>query len=315
MKNIDPHLLERYAKGQCNAEEQALIEQWLEADEDWFTEESSEEDKESTQDAMSIEIWDALKNRIKKRLWMLRVRWASFRLAGIGMITAIIFFTWPLLQKEQPYQLREIATTAGKFVKFTLPDSSTVWLSGNSKISFPTKFDNKTRLITLNQGEIFIDVQKHRDWPFEVKTDELTIQVLGTQFNVENRLNEHQVYTSLKSGSIKLKNNTQEILLKPGETISYHKINHTLSPIQHANPEDMDAWITGGLIFKGIPLTAALHRLEDFYGVTFKIAEGSNLNLPITGKFKNQSLDRILVLISQTTGLQFKQRGNQILVH
>lgn len=315
MNNIDPHLLERYAKGQCNAEEQDLIEQWLEADEDWFTEESSQEDKESTQDAMSIEIWDALKNRIKKRLWILRVRWASFRLAGIGIITAIIFFTWPLLQKEQSHQLKEIATTAGKFVKFTLPDSSIIWLGGNSKISFPTKFDDKTRLITLKQGEIFIDVQKHKDWPFEVKVDELTIQVLGTQFNVENRLNDQKVHVALKSGSVKLKSTNQEGFLKPGETISYHKINHTLSPIQYANHEDMGAWTTGDLIFKATQLTDALHRLEDFYDVKFKIPESLNLNRPITGKFKKQPLNRTLTLIGQTTGLKFEQRGNQILIY
>lgn len=315
MNNIDPHLLERYAKGQCTAEEQGLIEQWLEADEDWFAEESSQEDKENPQDAMSIEIWDALKNRIKKRLWTLRVRWASFRLAGIGVIAAIIFFAWPLLQKEQSHQLREIATTAGKFVKFTLPDSSIIWLSGNSKIIFPTKFDSKIRLVTLKQGEIFIDVQKHQDWPFEIKADELTIQVLGTQFNVENRVNDQQVYVALKSGSVKLKSTNQESLLKPGETISYHKINHTLSPIQSSNPEDMGTWTTGDLIFKATPLTDALHRLEDFYDVKFKIIERPNLNLPITGKFKNQPLHRTLMLISQTTGLRFQQRDNQILIY
>lgn len=314
MSNIDPHLLERYAKGQCTAEEQALVEQWLEADEDWFIEENTQEESESSQDPMSLEIWNGLKDRVKKRLWTLRIKWLGFRLVGAGCIVAIVFLVWFLFNNNGT-ELREITTTAGKFVKFTLPDSSTVWLSGNSKITYPTKFDNKTRLITLKQGEIFLDVHKHQNWPFEVKTDKITIHVLGTKFNVENRKNDQQVYVALQSGSVKLKNLSQETLLKPGQAISYHKTNGTLSPIQVTNTEDMGTWIIGNLIFKDTPLTDALHRLEDFYSVSFKIAEGADVNLPITGKFKKQSLNRTLILISQTTGLQFKQRGNQIIVN
>ncbi len=82
-------------------------------------------------------------------------------------------------------------TSFGEQKTVALLDGSDVVLNANSIISFnPKQWKNK-RIVYL-QGEAFFKVKKDKK-PFEVKTQNGTIQVLGTRFNVTSYLDYFRV--------------------------------------------------------------------------------------------------------------------------
>ena len=77
-----------------------------------------------------------------------------------------------------------------------LPDGSAVTLNANSKLQYYTHSARKVWL----EGEAFFEVKKIPETaePFQVVTNDLTITVLGTTFNVNSR-NEQTKHRKLLS--------------------------------------------------------------------------------------------------------------------
>src|SRR5882757_3190905 len=65
-----------------------------------------------------------------------------------------------------------------------LPDQSKVWLNSASSLKYPASFDGLAdREVTLT-GEAYFEVAKNSAQPFRVHVDEATVDVLGTNFNI-----------------------------------------------------------------------------------------------------------------------------------
>ena len=67
--------------------------------------------------------------------------------------------------------------------KLILPDGSKVWLNSESSIRYPVSFSNKERKVFVT-GETFFEVAKDKTKPFRVVAGDVTVEALGTQFNV-----------------------------------------------------------------------------------------------------------------------------------
>jgi ferric-dicitrate binding protein FerR (iron transport regulator) len=77
-----------------------------------------------------------------------------------------------------------------------------VTLNADSKISYPTSFDNGNREVEL-QGEAYFHVQKTTNKSkFIVKTRGQKIEVLGTRFNVNAYPETDRTQTTLEEGSV-----------------------------------------------------------------------------------------------------------------
>ena len=75
--------------------------------------------------------------------------------------------------------------------KVILPDGSVVWLNSESSLRYPTRFSGKRREVEL-QGQGFFEVERDEQMPFEVKSGDLRVEVLGTSFDIMNYANEKQ---------------------------------------------------------------------------------------------------------------------------
>ena len=75
-----------------------------------------------------------------------------------------------------------------------LPDNSIVWLNAESKLRFPSTFQEKERKVFAS-GELYFQVAKDSLSPFRVEIEGLyEVEVLGTEFNV-------QAYSNLPSAT------------------------------------------------------------------------------------------------------------------
>lgn len=167
-----------------------------------------------------------------------------------------------------------IHTSYGERRIVTLPDNSTVVLNGNSSLRYSRDWTaNEDRTVQL-EGEAFFAVKHTENHNrFTVKASgNLTIEVLGTQFNVTNRKGETNVV--LQEGSVRLDDTGSSYIMKPNEMVSYSK-KHPAFVSQMVVASQKISWKESTLIYKNEPLGSIIERLSESHGlkVVFATAE------------------------------------------
>ncbi len=102
----------------------------------------------------------------------------------------------------------------GMDYKINLSDGSEIWLNSMSKLIFPSEFASDKRVVTID-GEAYLNVAKNPSKPFIVRLPENTIEVTGTEFNI-NTYNKNSVRVALVDGGINLTSSTSTVKMKPG---------------------------------------------------------------------------------------------------
>jgi ferric-dicitrate binding protein FerR (iron transport regulator) len=130
-------------------------------------------------------------------------------------------------QKPENITYTEIRAPFGARTEIILPDGSAVWLNAGSKIKYMNVFNRDNREIQLN-GEAYFKVTKNTDLPFDVKTGDLSIQALGTEFNVKSYDDEDIIETTLVEGKIAIHQGRKQkasVYLEPHQQALYVKYN------------------------------------------------------------------------------------------
>jgi len=162
-----------------------------------------------------------------------------------------------------------ITTPRGGQYRITLPDGTKAWLNAASSLSYPLKFKEGERRVKMT-GEVYFEVAKAissnsgKHVPFFVETDQQTVQVLGTHFNVSAYADEPAVKTTLLEGSVRIISRSGDVaLLQPGQLalLTEH------IQIKEADVDQELAWKNGDFIFKGETLESALRKVARWYDV------------------------------------------------
>lgn len=148
-----------------------------------------------------------------------------------------------------------MSTPRGGQYQLTLSDGSRVWLNAASKIIYPTRFVGSTREVKI-EGEVYFEVKASARQPFVVKTNSDDIKVLGTEFNINNYVDEPASKITLITGAVKV----NDKLLQPGQAYAGGKIKMT-------NTEQDVAWRKGVFNFDGLTLEQVMRQLSRWYDV------------------------------------------------
>ncbi len=105
--------------------------------------------------------------------------------------------------KDEPNVMNQLIIPYGNQSRLVLSDNTVVWLNAGSRLVYPSRFEDKTREVLLF-GEAFFEVSKDEKKPFIVKTSDLQIKVLGTQFNISAYTEDKVIQTVLKEGSVSI---------------------------------------------------------------------------------------------------------------
>lgn len=157
-----------------------------------------------------------------------------------------------------------LTTPKGRQFQLELPDGSKVWLNAASSITYPARFTGKERHVTIN-GEAYFEVAKNAALPFKVTTGKVTVEVLGTHFNINAYDDEASINTTLLEGSVKI--NTQEIiqLLQPGQQAQVRQ--NAIQLVKNADVDQAVAWKNGVFSFAHAGLPAVMRQLSRWYNV------------------------------------------------
>lgn len=151
----------------------------------------------------------------------------------------------------------------GKDYKIVLSDGTEVWLNSTSSLRFPIQFSENSREVTVN-GEAYFKVAEDARKPFIVHLPNCTVDVLGTEFNV-NTYDSGCVNVALVTGSIRFNSKTDSTLLQPGKEITYRDKKELL--VQPFDP-DMLRWRQGIFVFHDAHLDKVLKVIPRWYGVS-----------------------------------------------
>ena len=167
---------------------------------------------------------------------------------------------------NRPVPLIEVVVSYGQRQQITLPDSSKVWVNAGSVLTYPKQF-TKTRTIRLT-GEAFFTVTKDPTKPFIVETEYLSVQVLGTEFNVTAYPEEKTTTTALVSGKTKVfVQNGESVILSPSQQLSFFHDTYEYV-VGKITAGDILARRDGHLVFGDATLAEILKTVERHYGVT-----------------------------------------------
>ncbi len=203
----------------------------------------------------------------------------------------------------------EIKTPVGLRSQFTLPDGTLVEINGATTLRYPMQFAENERRVELD-GEAFFTVKTDENTPFVVDCNAISIQAMGTAFNVQNRESTNKVITSLLEGKVNIlkespMGNVELLTMKPGETVKYCIKTNEMKK-QNVGIDKYLAWRDGKLIFRNDALSDVLNRLSQWYNVGFRMEGEIEANYSYTGSFQDEELGQILNYIEMTTPLQFE---------
>ncbi len=160
-----------------------------------------------------------------------------------------------------------MTTRKGRQFQMMLPDGTKVWLNAASSIRYPTVFIGSERKVEVT-GEAYFDVVKDAKKPFRVQINaETTVEVLGTQFNINSYENESAIKTTLLEGSIQVNSNNQHKILKPNEEAI---ISGTSLKVNEVDINEVVAWKNGFFNFNGSNLFTVMRQLERWYDIQVK---------------------------------------------
>lgn len=208
-----------------------------------------------------------------------------------------------------------ITTPRGGVYHLVLSDGTEVTLNAGSSLKYPTAFTGDIRQVEL-QGEAFFDVS-HREMPFLVETATHTVEVLGTEFNVNAYGDENWAKTTLVEGSVRLliddssaSLSTEPLFLQPGQQGLIRDGKITAS---QADMTSELAWINGRFDFNGKKLRQVMREISRWYDVDIEY-EGTVPDIEFFGgTYRSSSLLTILSILANS-GISYRLEANRTLI-
>ena len=188
---------------------------------------------------------------------------------------------------NRPVEPLLVHTAFGEQQSMQLSDGSQVQLNANSQMSFQKDWGQHDDREVWLEGEAFFAVEKKPTTGQKMKviTNDLVIEVLGTTFNVNSKRERTTVY--LQEGSIRLylKGIDSVLQMNPGDLVIYSDKTGQFIKKRPEMAEVHTSWKDGVLTFNEAPLGEVLRRIEEIYGVKFKLAvdhiRQTRVNLPL----------------------------------
>ena len=206
-----------------------------------------------------------------------------------------------------------------------LPDGTRAWLNAASVLRFPIAFTGSERRVQLS-GEAYFDVAKDPAMPFRVEATDAngremnTVEVMGTEFNVNAYENEPTVKTTLVEGKVKVSNggrngSLQPVILTNGMQSIYSLDLGTAGNFQlrQVDTDDVVAWKNGLFNFNNADIKSVMRQLARWYDVDV-VYEGALPNEKFDGEISRNSTLSEVFKILELSAIHFKVEGRKVTV-
>ncbi len=331
MNNENKHidfidLIGKYLAKEATNEEISILEEWVKKDREnkktfsdlkqtWMLSNAEHIDQQINLDTE----WEHLNSAIfgqEEYTDILPSETANFNYNRFLKMAAIIvivltagYFLFYLISNPSTEQL-----VAGNSVVSTkLPDGTEVTLNHNSILKYPKIFASHIRMVQL-QGDAYFDVTHDLSKPFVIETKNTQIEVLGTSFYVNAKVEQPTVDVIVHSGKVAIIGDKEErLVLTAGEKGAYNKSNGQLSKEENRD-QNFISWKTRQLIFDNESLVNVVDKINQTYHSNITIDNPDIYHCLLTATFEEQSLEIILEVLQETFDLIIEQKDGKILI-
>lgn len=213
--------------------------------------------------------------------------------------------------REGEVAYNTLATPRGGQFRIILPDGSSVWLNAASSLRFPTAFTGKERIVEL-KGEAYFEIAKNAKIPFHVKVKDMTVQVLGTHFNVMAYDDEASIRTTLLEGAVNVKQGVHSLNMHPGQQVSAHP-GGNMSIQDGVDVEEVVAWKNGYFHFNHESLQGVMREIGRWYDAEISY-EGDVPDREFGGKIARSSSVTDVLKILELSNVRYRIEGKMIIV-
>lgn len=206
-----------------------------------------------------------------------------------------------------------VQTAADEMCTLSLPDGSRVVLNGNSTLSYsPDGFTASSRTLQLD-GEAYFDVQTNPKAPFVITTPTVSVQVLGTAFNLCSRTDAASDMLFLERGkvSFRVSDTGADYIVTPKQKITHCRTTGEVS-LRHSDMPDCAPWRKGLMAFDATPLRDVMAELADRYGV--HISYTSISDEPFTGTLPANDIDEALRILTLCYDLHISSTSDTLIL-
>ena len=190
-------------------------------------------------------------------------------------------------------------TGFGETKTIALLDGSEVIMNSKSTITYSEDDWKTNRTLTLD-GEAYFKVEKGSI--FTVKTENGSVMVLGTQFNVNSTSDFFDVVCY--EGKVGVKTYESDHVLLPSHSV--RKIN--------GNPSEASVtqlikptWLHGESTFKSVPIKYVITALEDQYNIIFDSKAIDDATV-FSGSFPNNNLNIALKTVFEALDISYSEK-------
>ncbi len=218
--------------------------------------------------------------------------------------------------KDKAIYNKIVVPRGGEYV-ITLNDGTKVWLNAESELEFPVKFSGPVREISL-KGEAYFRVKKDADHPFKVRSDRYSVQVYGTEFNL-NAYDSERVELVLVEGSVGFRPNLagKEFKMTPKQCAV---TNVNTGKVEVKNLKDVDlysyvAWISKDMVFMNESLESIMKKVARWYDIDVVFQHENakytrfDANVP-----KYAEIKEFLYFLERTSSVRFEIDGKTVMV-
>lgn len=228
----------------------------------------------------------------------------------IGVAALLLLFTGAYFYRSAITQIfssapsYQIAAASGQRKQLQLADGTKVWLSPNSKLSYPDKFEGAERLVSLD-GEAFFEVSHDTKHPFIIKSGTVSTTVLGTSFNVTAYAEQHTIDVTLVTGRVAValntENDTQRDTITANQRITVDKMTSRLTKMDYPDAAAFLSKRLGLYEYKGAVLEEVGNDIKNQYNIKIQFdpelsSKAFYGNLNMTNPL-NETLNKLCIVM------------------
>ena len=238
----------------------------------------------------------------------------SWKYAAALLLGVLLGTLWLTHEDRQFHALTmSTSTLPGQTKRLVLPDSSEVVLNAGSGLVFAQK-EKGIREVWLDGEACFHVHHTAQNAKFIVHTfDRLSVEVLGTTFNVNNFGN--KIAVALQEGSVKL-NITElqsqqqtQLYLQPGEVLSYDKQDGEYSKSK-TDVMKITAWTQGLLMMDEYTVADAILFMQQVFDKQVTVKDTKMLRYRVSGSMPIvYNADTMLIQFEKAFGVHFYRKN------
>jgi len=250
---------------------------------------------------------------VKFPLWKKVMRIAASILIPVFCVGIGYYFSGNNLKQKGDNKMT-VQVAIGQKANMQLPDGTLVWLNSASSLTYDNaNYNKKNRVVNL-QGEAYFDVSKDKTRPFIVEANELSVEALGTKFDVKAYPEDNYILTTLLEGNVRVSSSSQSEVMNPNEKLKFTKENGLFDKSALPDVDKNVSWVNNQLAFDQERLEDIAKILERMYSIHFRFASEKLKDIRFSGTLKNNNLENVLQLITFVSPINYSLKNDTILI-